>query len=90
MQKVQPAVPKRGTPEYEWWAKGAEDEAHARWEDVHPDDREAIELLQAMAEARHVNGRVHTRVELLRDALSIYMAGMSRSARLRVVWRLLR
>lgn len=88
MQRVQ--VPDRGTHEYNWWRMGAEAEAAARWDDIHPDDREAIELVEAMAQSRQHQAIPHTRVELLRDALWIFMAGMNPLQRARLVWRLLR
>jgi hypothetical protein len=46
-------IPKRGTPEYGWWAAGAEAEAQSRLEGRSKAGRDVTSFVDALAEHHH-------------------------------------
>lgn len=78
--------PDRDTYAYEWWKKGAEDEAEAKNEGLTAKHREVRGVLEGLARLRpdEYPDQLVTRVA------RIYMANLPLRWRLRHAWRLIR
>lgn len=83
-------IPKRGTPEHEWFMRGAEAEADARDDGLNPAQLEVAAVWKGMCRRRNDRGAGAPVAATVADLACIFWAAEPWWSRIRLAWRAIR